>query len=536
MTQFGEGTATVNFKPDDPEDGKKRIKIRVCVFFDGTGNNRANIDQRLLAKIDPPKPEKTILQRLMGKDADSPAPDDHPLTAEERAWAEQLKKDKTSEDTEKARKTYRKYGKPGADNSYEGYYTNVVKMDRHVADTTPGYTLTLQTYIDGSGTIEKKGDEKAGLSMAMGDSGVPAKVETGVRNVIELIKKKQRDKTPIIELLTLDVFGFSRGATGARKFINDALFGRRALVSGRAAGNVDPSTSIREQLQNMGYEITGPGKNTGVKVCFAGLYDTVSTYGMGVRKDDDDNVAELSLNAVFHAEETLHLTAADEHRYHFSLTSTKSAGKRGREICLPGAHSDIGGGYRDMAEENTPILGSTSTLDNFGLIDGVKLQGSDATPQEIEHDRKQLMAAGWFKENEIEIENHDSLSSKGVLTEKRVLSIRRSGIHNSYSKIPLNIMVKQARAKGVVFKTMLDDVEAVPDELKHVNGVDIPAVIQKYIGEQGNYSSRAAHWHFNDKPWIKTLRNKFFHFSAVMSMGYDPRIEGGKRKRKIYNG
>lgn len=536
MTQFGEGTATVNFKPDDPDDRRERIKIRVYVFFDGTGNNRTNIDQRLLTKIDPPKPQKTLLQSILGKEADAPKPDAFPLTTEERAWAEQLRKDKSPDEIVKARMTYSTHGKPGTDKSYEGYYTNVVKMDRHVADTTQGYTLTLQTYIDGSGTMEMKDDAKPGLSMAMGGSGVPKKVEIGVQNVIDLITKKQKDKTPIIELLTLDVFGFSRGATGARKFINDALFGRRELVKGRVAGNVDPSTSIREQLQKKGYEITGPGKKTGVKVCFAGLYDTVSTYGMGVRKDDDDNVAELSLNAVFHAEETFHLTAADEHRFHFSLTTTKSAGKRGREICLPGAHSDIGGGYREIAHEEMSILGSTSTIDNFGLIEGVKLQGSDATPQEIENDRRQLIAAGWFKENEIHIENHDKVSLKGELIEKRVLSVTRRNISNSYSKLPLNIMVKQARTKGIVFNGAIDRDEKIPDELTNINGVNIPGVIQKYMGDESNYSSKAKHWHFNDKPWIKTLRNKFFHFSAVMSMGYDPRIEGGRRRRKIYNG
>ena len=185
--------------------------------------------------------------------------------------------------------------------------------------------------------------------------------------------------------------------------------------------------------------------------------------------------------------------------------------------------------------EETFHLGSTSTIDNFGLIDGVKLQGSDATPQEIENDKMQLIAAGWFKENEIHIENHDKVSLKGELIEKRVLSVTRRNISNSYSKLALNIMVKQARAKGIVFNGAIDRDEKVPDELKNINGVDIPSVIQKYMGEQGNYTSRASHWHFN-KPWIKTLRNKFFHFSAVMSMGYDPRIDGGRRRRKIYNG
>lgn len=309
----------------------------------------------------------------------------------------------------------------------------------------------------------------------------------------------------------------------------------------RSAGNADPSTSIRSQLQELGYTLTGPGPKTGVKVCFAGLYDTVSSYGKGVPRDNDDNVTELSLNAVFHAEETFHLTAADEHRYHFSLTSTRSAGKRGREICLPGAHSDIGGGYREEEDENKIILGTT------GLVDGILLQGSDATLREIENDKAQLVAAGWFKEsqneqeNEIFIENHDRYyipdeGSDPIRIEKRLLRIKRRGVRNAYSKIPLNLMVERARAKGVVFKGDIDDDERIPDELHNINGVDIPGIIQKYIGQQRNYSSKAKHWHFNDKPWIKTLRNKYFHFSANMKKGYDPRYVAGRRFRRIYNG
>lgn len=71
-------------------------------------------------------------------------------------------------------------------------------------------------------------------------------------------------------------FGFSRGATGTRNYISDALSGHKTWLPDRRVGNVDPSTSIYEPLQKIGYEITGPGSKTGVKVCFAGLYDTVS--------------------------------------------------------------------------------------------------------------------------------------------------------------------------------------------------------------------------------------------------------------------
>ena len=47
----------------------------------------------------------------------------------------------------------------------------------------------------------------------------------------------------------------------------------------------------------------------------------------------------------------MHLVAAEEHRKNVSLTDIASAGSKGRELFLPGVHSDIGGDYRDEASE-----------------------------------------------------------------------------------------------------------------------------------------------------------------------------------------
>jgi len=513
MPQIGEGRAKVKFKQDDPNDDRKKINIRVGVFFDGTLNNSTNISQRLLSAQD----------------------DD--LTPEEREVAANLKRNASDQDIEAAKTTYAEYGEPGADNSYEGYYTNVVKLDRYVntkKGKTKGYEITLKTYIEGSGTLDKEDDIQNGFAFAMGKSGVPAKVAKGIENVVQLINDAQKNKKEVIELLTLDVFGFSRGAAGARKFINDALFGRRFVLAGGSLGGPDPSTSIRAQLARAGYTISSPGAKTGVKICFAGLFDTVSTYGVGVLIDEDDNVDALSLNAVFHAEETLHLTAADEHRYHFSLTDIKSAGGRGKQVFLPGVHSDIGGGYRDMAKEDQPILGS------IGLKNAFLLQSCDIGPKEAEADEKTLIAAGWYRKDEVTLENHDYyFTSPGMekshvppqLVERRVEKVERSGIRNTYSTIPLQIMAKAARSKGLVIESKFDRDEAVPDELSNVH-----EEIQRYVNKHGPDSSKPADWHDNDREWLRKLRHQYFHFSARMMPGHDPRIIDGKRIRKVYRG
>ena len=512
--EFGEGTAKIKFKEDDPNDTREKIKIRIGVFFDGTLNNSTNINQRLIAS------------------------DENALTPEERFAAEELKRGKDQKELKQAQKTYKKYGSPGEDNSYEGYYTNVYKLHQYTnikLGMTPGYDLVDKVYVDGPGTDNMKSDKTAGFAFAMGPSGVPAKVADGVIKVFEKIKKLAPDKSKnIIELITIDVYGFSRGAAGARKFINDVLFGRRFVFAGGSVGSPDPDTTIRSQLTKMGYTIMAPGAKTGVQVCVAGLFDTVSTYGLGVVIDEDDNVDALSLNAVFHAEETLHLTAAEEHRYHFSLTNTQSAGSRGKQYFLPGVHSDIGGGYRDDGDEEQPILGSIKFKDEF------LLQSCNIDEEQAKADRENLIAAGWYHEEEIHIENHDyhiqtpGMMKSGVppqLVQRRIEKVDRKDIQNHYSTIPLQIMAKSAHEKGIKFKSRLKRDESVPAELSSVQGK-----IQAYISKQGNYTSQNSDWLENREELMRKLRHDYLHFSARMAPGHDPRIENGKRVRKIYRG
>jgi hypothetical protein len=536
--EYGEGSAQVQFKQVDPDDDRKKIKIRVSVFFDGTLNNRTNIEQRLLAKF------------TTGR-ANPDAKDSDPLTAEEHQRAfelnEQLSKDKDyAKKVENSQETYKKYGKPGDDNSYEGYYSNVEKMNRYTDSSSDGFDRVLNVYVEGPGTVDLKGDEQPGFAFAMGKSGIPKRVKKGIELVLAKIKKAQSDKGPIVELIALDVFGFSRGAAGARKFIHDALFGGRFVFAGAAGDEVNYLESIRAQLEEEGYTILPPNKDhtTGVNVRFAGLYDTVSTYGLGVIADSDDNVSALNLNAIFHADETLHLASADEHRYHFSLTETRSAGDRGKQYFLPGVHSDIGGGYRDAQDEKLPILGSVKFFDN--LI----LQACNPTPKEIEEDKARLIAAGWYREyspgpdgkssSEIEVENHDYYNSvegqDPILVERRVTIVKRWQLSNAYSKIPLHIMTEEALNKGVPLLPDLEQYEAVPPNVVHGDKTlqDVLTEIQQYINSKGPYDSIKDDWLDNNQEWLRELRHQFFHFSARMAPGHDPRIEDGKRTRKHY--
>lgn len=470
--EMGEGSASAKMPEEQPTNSEK-IQIRFSVFFDGTLNNRTNIDQRLVSSSD------------------------DKLTEEERKLAAELKEKMSPEDIQKAKGIYKKYEGQG---SYENGYTNIAKMERHVDTTSPpaGYQSGLKSYIEGPGTRDVQSDKMLGFAVGVGISGVKKKVEKGVLDVVKKIAAKHADRNVIIEKLTLDTFGFSRGAAAARNFIHEALL---------------EADSIAQRLKDKGYKVDQ------VVICFAGLYDTVASHGI---KFSDDTAA-LKLNAVTHAKKVIQLAAADEHRENFSLTTITSAGAKGCEIYLPGVHSDIGGSYREGANEDHDIFWTMSA------------SGADDANRHCQ----ELIQQGWYKEGELTIAESRYQAGGGKHSVREVnVRAKRGPIGNQYSRIPLHIMARFVREEGLSFTSRLDKDEVIPDDLSgarreietHVNnalGQPPPSAQQAHL--------RAAYWHrIDDK--LKGLRHKYFHFSARLSFGNGPRYINGKRQRMYYDG
>ena len=137
MTQTGETTAPSEPEPKEEEIQKTPKKIRLALFFDGTLNNRFNIEAR-----------------------------------EEQSEA------------------YKKYGKPG--NSFENGRTNVAIMEQQVIDKASAYSdydFVAKEYIPGQGTYNLKGDSLWGYSMAAGKSGVPGRAKLGVIQSVGMVSK-----------------------------------------------------------------------------------------------------------------------------------------------------------------------------------------------------------------------------------------------------------------------------------------------------------------------------------------------------------
>lgn len=470
--ELGEGSASAKI-PEEPATKSETVTIRFSVFFDGTLNNRTNIDQRLVSVSD------------------------DKLTDEERKLAVELKEKMSVEDIAKAKGIYKKYEGQG---SYENGYTNIAKMERHIDTASPpaGYQSALKSYIEGPGTRDLQSDKMFGFAIGMGISGVKNKVAKGVLDVVKKIAAKHIDKDTHIEKLTLDTFGFSRGAAAARSFIHEALF---------------EAESVAERLKEKGYKV---GQ---VEVCFAGLYDTVSSHGI---KFSDDTAA-LNLDAVAHAKKTVHLVAADEHRENFSLTTISSAGANGCEIYLPGVHSDIGGSYRDDAMEHHDIFWSMSH------------NGAE----EAERQCQALIEAGWYKAQELKIKASwsQAASAKHGVREINVQATR-GPINNHYSRIPLHIMARFVREEKIVLMEEFDNNNVIPPDLTTVKE-RLDAHVNRELGQPApsihQASAKAAVWHRNDE-WLKGLRYRYFHFSARLEISNGPRFINGKRQRMYYGG
>jgi hypothetical protein len=455
MTEFCEGVQPPAIEKEEPrKDDKKPVNVRCILLFDGTMNNKTNIESRI-SKNEFYEATRSKKYKLFG----------------ERVGA-------------------------GAA-SYENGFTNIATLEKHIEiKPANGYDFVLKVYTEGAGTMDNKGDETLGYAMGVGDAGVIKKCEKGILKAVNDITnaedaagKSIDPSTQYIKDLTIDVFGFSRGAATARYCIHKAL--------------KDDKWQLKKLLAAKQIDTTE------VRVWFAGLFDTVSSHGVSFSND----TRKLELDAVIHATKTLHLVAGEERRKNFSITNIKSAGGKGEEYYMPGVHSDVGGSYLELTDET------------FGLNSG--------GPDEIKQDKENLIAEGWYTTTEIDhYISYDEMGHESYAS----ITANRKAISNAYCNIPLKLMAKGATNQKIVFK----------DELKK----DADAFIAKADTYFGNTdlstldASIASYMPttqdaFNvliQAPLLKRIRHSYLHMSSKDSIGLNPRFKEGKRWRQAYDG
>lgn len=369
--------------------------------------------------------------------------------------------------------------------SFENDLSNVAKLEEK-ATTSPPYEVSI--YVEGIGTINLAADDMIGSAFGTGVRGISAKVAKGLREVHRHVVRTHASRR--VEKVTLNAFGFSRGAAAARNFIDQAY--------------VNHSTRLQTTLERAGVQLDA------IEINFIGLFDTVASHG---GTDFSDDTVDLHLRAIRYANKVVQLAAAEEYRAKFPLTGIESAGSNGIEIFLPGVHSDIGGGYRDNTNEEDMQL-----LD----IDGTN---SSETSLRLNADKLWLTRRGWYTDGEIELSVRFG-----------ELKVTRRNISNKYSRIPLKIMGDFAEANGVTFNAVaLSRVCNVPPNLTHIRNL-----LESHAAVPAGRQSLPQDWWGNEQH-LKDLRHQHLHFSAMygtlgMAPNWDPNVMLGERKRLNYSG
>jgi hypothetical protein len=282
-----------------------------------------------------------------------------------------------------------------------------------------------------------------------------------------------------------------------------------------------------------------------ITIKFVGLFDTVSTFdemprdvGVMGRLGNHvvaegrflDDVAELHLNFANDPKvlNVMQLAAADEYRENFSSTTISSAVRQGKakgfEIRLPGAHSDIGGGYSSGPEERT----------------------FEENPSGFHF----FQQAGWFAPTQLRDELKVMAKTERVyhvITAKRMLT-------NQYQFVALSIMLKLSEASGSGFQfgnPNKEDGERRPGEaernIRHIipaghplfaikNKLEQDALAQYNAGRQlltPPSPQPLPPFHPLPEPAYRWLRQHYLHLSWSNRIGFGYRLDQHKRPARL---
>jgi len=293
---------------DQPQQLERQaITLRIGVFFDGTGNNAAN--------------------SAIGAQCRAPAlglDEQEALAMVQRCEAHHL----------------------DPDSSYANDVSNIWRLydlyqeDSKARAVAGELTAYFRVYVTGIGTATGKPDTLfPGQAFGRGATGVLAKVDEGLALLEKaLVSFNDENSESTLAGLELDIFGFSRGAAAARHFANQILLREQGPL-----GKL-------HRTGKLGLA-TGFDWRDAVVINFIGLFDTVAAIGgwddWGDPSDDVNGGIDLHL-APDAARQVVHLVARDEYRRNFALNQVSPPH---REIVLPGAHSDLGGGYQPLCRE-----------------------------------------------------------------------------------------------------------------------------------------------------------------------------------------
>lgn len=285
-------------------------------------------------------------------------------------------------------------------------------------------------YIEGIGTVT--GAEDSDFAMATCKN--PARYkgyssDDKLEKAFTFINEKIKEKTKEYHIY---VYGFSRGAMLARTFCYEIL-----KKESKITGNI--------------------------KVKFLGVFDTVESTPF-----NDYNVRILP-----GVENALHLCAVNECRYFFPLTGffensdqmedtkTKTGTSVWKEIFIPGAHADVGGGYLEGPQSVCVSADYIKTADAKTYVEHVRNTKKDAAGNYIWN---KLLAGYQIDE--------------GTFFSQAYAA--RDLVYHDLSKVYGKLMIAETNTISPIFNTQFTTSDFEIDSKKHPFLIEFFGKLEKY--------------------------------------------------------
>lgn len=362
-------------------------------------------------------------------------------------------------------------GQVGGDGtSYANGQSNVARM-WEALDLDPD-TPDFSFYVEGMGTTKYQKDSFGGYVAGRGETGIEDRVDAAFEPLVAMLGKKRGQKGPPA-ILEMNAFGFSRGAAAARLFVH------------------------RVQQESRDHKFfVDKWRNVILQVNFVGLFDTVSSHGyLSYSSDVQDLHLQINASKV---NRVFHVVALDEYRARFSCTNVRSTVQNGKgyEIGIPGAHSDVGGGYTsDLAPEP-----EQREISETRIKRDVESEQAYRGTKAFVYDR------GWYGPNNIPAgARHSDLHERKVV--------------GDYYKVGLSLMVdaagKYTSAKyppSLTAPSSVPAIEAVRSQLRTVAQAELTPnwVLDEHLGVEA----------------ARSFRNQFLHMSFVeRTVAHAPRFK-----------
>jgi len=287
--------------------------------------------------------------------------------------------------------------KPTKNNeSYHSSTTNIYKLFGLFAGNQ-------KIYIEGIGTITGAEDSNYAMGTCKNPVGyVGYSSDDKLAIAYDFIEEIMQDKSSTYEFY---VYGFSRGAMLARNFCYELL-----KPDSKISGNV--------------------------KVKFLGVFDTV----------ESTPFTKYNVDVLPGVENALHVCAINECRYFFPLTGifassndmmdaeSKTGESIWKEIFVPGAHADVGGGYLEASESVYVSANYRKNEDIDAYIANVRETLKDSNGNEVWNyllDGFQIDEGTFFSQ----------------------AYISRKIVYNDLSKVYGKLMLEETNAQGRIFST-----------------------------------------------------------------------------------